>query len=120
MNASQFGGLLECNGGRLPCKNQGTEFLPGTQPFRNACLLCKQEGFFLLGHVKVDLATNLQIVTTVQELPGSDGVLPVHHIVVTIPEADFRLIGNPLIEFFCDAGNTSGVKSTLLFRHISW
>ena len=33
MNASQFGGLLECNGGRLPCKNQGTELLPCTQPF---------------------------------------------------------------------------------------
>ena len=114
MNASQFGGLLECNGSRLPCKNQGTELLPCTQPFRNACLLCKQEGFFLLGHVKVDLATNLQIVTTVQELPGSDGVLPVHHIVVTIPEADLRLIGNPLVKFFCDAGNTSGVKSTLI------
>lgn len=45
MNASQFGGLLECNGSRLPCKNQGTELLPCTQPFRNACLLCKQEGF---------------------------------------------------------------------------
>ena len=41
MNASQFGGLLECNGGRLPCKNQGTELLSCTQPFRNACLLCK-------------------------------------------------------------------------------
>ena len=44
MNASQFGGLLECNGSRLPCKNQGTELLSCTQPFRNACLLCKQEG----------------------------------------------------------------------------
>ena len=35
------------------------------QLFGNACLLCKQGGFFLLGHVKVDLAANLQIVTTV-------------------------------------------------------
>lgn len=87
---------------QAPLQNQGTELLPCTQPFRNACLLCKQKGFFLLGHVKVDLAANLQIITTVQELPGSDGVLPVHHIVVTIPEADLRLIGNPLVKFFCD------------------
>ena len=53
MNASQFGGLLECNGSRLPCKNQGTELLPCTQPFRNACLLCKQEGFFSFCHTKI-------------------------------------------------------------------
>ena len=114
MNASQFGGLLECNGSRLPCKNQGTEFLPGTQPFRNACLLCKQEGFFSFCHTKINLAANLQIFAAVQKFPCSDGVLSVHHIVVTIPEADLRLIGNPLVKFFCDAGNTSGVKSTLI------
>ena len=33
---------------------------------------------------------------------------------IYIPEADLRLIGNPLVKFFCDAGNTSGVKSTLI------
>ena len=114
MNASQFGGLLECNGGRLPCKNQGTELLPCTQPFRNACLLCKQEGFFSFCHTKINLAANLQIFAAVQELPGGDGVLSVHHIVVPVPEADLRFIGNTLVKFSGNAGNAGRVEGALV------
>ena len=114
MDTSQFGGLLKSNGGRLSCKDQGAEFLPSTQPLGNACLLRKQEGFFPLGHAKINFAANLQILAAVQELPGGDGVLPIHHIIVTIPEADLRFIGNTLVKFSGNTSNAGRVESTLV------
>lgn len=89
---------------------QGLKSRPGIC----AGLSGEQESLIALSQIIEYLALDWEIVPSVQQFPGSDGVLSVQYIVMAIPEAHFWLVCKEFIEFsgnFIDAVN---VQFTLI------
>ena len=63
-----------------------------------AVLFSEEQGFLLHRQAGVDLAENRQILAAIAEDAPLDGVLTVHHIISAVAEADFRLVGDILVE----------------------
>ena len=61
-------------------------------------LLGKEQGFLLHRQTGVDLAEDRAVLAAVEEDAALDGVLPVHHIVPAVAEADLRLVDDVLVE----------------------
>ena len=63
-----------------------------------AVLFSKEQGFLLHRQAGIDLAENRQVLAAVAEDAPLDGVLTVHHIILTVAEADLRFIRNVFVE----------------------
>ena len=97
--SSTLGSTLKCDGFRVAAMNFGTQLCTCRKRCRDTCLLCKQQGFFLFGQARVHLADDVEIRIVVQQLAGSDGVLTIKDIVVTVTITDLGCVGNALVKF---------------------
>ena len=68
----------------------------------------------MLRQSRINLADDVQIAVVVQQLAGGDGVLTIENIVVTVPVADLRGIGDSLIKLGGDSLDTVGVEIPLV------
>ena len=108
------GGVQESNGFRVAAANLGAHFCACGQRCRDTGLLCKQQGFLLLRQSRINLADDVQVAVVVQQLAGGNGVLTIENIVVTVPVADLRGIGDALIKLGGDSLDTVGVEVPLV------
>ena len=76
----------------------GTELDARRQGCGVTVLLRKKQGFLLHRQTGVDLAEDRAVLAAVKKDAALDGVLPVHHIVPAIAEADLRLVDDVLVE----------------------
>ena len=92
----------------------------GAQPDarRQGCgvtvLLRKEQGFLLHRQTGVDLAEDRAVLAAVEEDAALDGVLPVHHIVPAVAEADLRLVNDVLVEVPGDQFNPLALYAPLV------
>ena len=61
-------------------------------------LLRKEQGLLLHRQTGVDLAEDRAVLAAVEEDAALDSMLPVHHIVPAVAEADLRLVNDVLVE----------------------
>ena len=112
--SSTLGSTLKCDGFRVAAMNFGAQLCTCRKRCRDTRLLCKQQGFFLFGQARVHLADDVEIRIVVQQLAGSDGVLTIKDIVVTVTITDLGCVGNALIKFSSDALDAAGVEMPLV------
>ena len=92
------GGCDKRLGRRIAAHYLGAQLDARRQGCGVTVLLRKEQGFLLYRQAGVDLAEDRAVRATVEEDTALDGVLPVHHIVSAVAEADLRLVNDVLIE----------------------
>lgn len=112
--SSTLGSTLKCDGFRVAAMNFGAQLCTCRKRCRDTRLLCKQQGFFLFGQARVHLADDVEIRIVVQQLAGSNGVLTIKDIVVTVTITDLGCVGNALVKFSSDALDAAGVEMPLV------
>ena len=85
-------------GRRIAAHHLGAQLDARRQGCGVTVLLRKEQGFLLHRQTGVDLAEDRAVLAAVEEDAALDGVLPVHHIVPAVAEADLRLVNDVLIE----------------------
>ena len=99
--------------GGVAAEDESTKSCTGCQRSRHAELLCKEHGFILLGHTKVHLALDRQVISSVEVLSGSYGMLTVEHEVATVTAAHLGFVCDTLIELVGDLLSTLGIEAML-------
>ena len=99
---------------RVIAVNQRPQFRTGGELSGSASLLGKQNSLIQFGETIEHFAADGQVLTAVAELPGGNSVLTVKNIVVTVTEADLRVIGDMLVKFCRDLADTVGIQFPLV------
>ena len=94
---------------RVIAVNQRPEFRTGGELSGSTSLLGKQNSLIQFGEAIEYFAADGQVLTAVAELSGGNGVLTVKNIVVTVAEADLRVIGDMLIKLCRNLADTVGI-----------
>ena len=92
------GGCDKRLGRRIAAHHLGAQLDARRQGCGVTVLLRKEQGFLLHRQTGVDLAEDRAVLAAVKEDAALDGVLPVHHIVPAVAEADLRLVNDVLVE----------------------
>ena len=92
------GGCDKRLGRRIAAHYLGAQLDARRQGCGVTVLLRKEQGLLLHRQTGVDLAENRAVLAAIKEDAALDGVLPVHHIVPAVAEADLRLVDDVLIE----------------------
>ena len=100
--------------GASPPTTLARSLMPADSGAGRTVLLRKEQGFLLHRQSGVDLAEDRAVRATVEEDAALDGVLPVHHIVSAVAEADLRLVNDVLVEVSGDQFHPLALHAPLI------
>ena len=114
LQARTLGGIQKGNRFCILADQSSAKFCASSQRPGNACLLGKEDGFFLFRQPGVHLADDGEIVAAVHRLSGHDGVLAIKYKVVAIPVADLGRVGDQFGELCRHLLDIRDVQLTLV------